>query len=470
MPPNCLLSNAARYDTQSIVKSWSVRLATILALVWLFSGGCASDDESHDLDREIALATRRYRITAISPAPSQPPELVELGRFLFFDKELSGNRDTACATCHHPLFALGDGLSLSIGTGGEGFGSSRALGKARSFIPRNAPEFFNRGTPGWEVMFWDGRVRSIADGDFETPAGAVLPEGLTHLLAAQAMFPVTSRDEMRGHPGDRDVFGNVNELASFEDQDFPGIWRALMQRLLSVPKYVDLFVRAFPDIAPQAFGFQHAANAIAAFEIEIGNLTDTPWDRYLRGDTAAVSEAAKRGALVFLGKGRCAECHIGPLLTDQKFYVLAVPQVGPGKGAAAPEDFGRGGVTNRLEDRYAFRTPPLRNVAVTGPWMHDGAYTSLEAAVRHHLDAVQALQEYDVRQLDEHLQPLARLGEEQQSRLLANLDSRLREPIQLAPEELGDLLTFLHALTDPGVFRLQELVPDSVPSGLPVDR
>lgn len=162
-------------------------------------------------------------------------------------------------------------------------------------------------------------------------------------------------------------------------------------------------------------------------------------------------------------------CHSGPLFTDQQFHVLAVPQIGPGKGAEAPADFGRGRETSRPEDRYAFRTPPLRNVTLTGPWMHDGAYTVLELAVRHHLDAVQAWHRYDVAQVDPRLRATWRNDAQEEREMFANLDPLLRVPLRLSDQEIGDLLTFLEALTDPAAFRLEDFMPSRVPSGLPVD-
>lgn len=444
-----------------------------VALRWCFLGvfvlaGCGVDGEPPGtVDAQLRAQIRTHGIRALDAAPAQTPEQVALGQVLFFDKVLSGNRDISCATCHHPLFALGDGLSVSIGTGGRGLGPERVLDKG-SFIPRNAPEIFNRGDALWTTMFWDGRISGSPLEGLRTPAGSQLPQGLPNILAAQAMFPVTSRDEMRGHAGDRDVFGQPNELAEVADGDFLQMWQLLMVRLRAIPEYEALFAAAYPQTTPAQWGFQHAAAAIAAFEVELGNLVDTPWDRYLRGDSDALSPAAKRGALLFLGEAGCVRCHSGPLLTDQQFHVLAVPQVGPGKGAEAPADFGRGRETLQPQDRFAFRTPPLRNVAVTGPWMHDGAYTSLELAVRHHLDALNAWQRYDASQLDPRLRPTLRSDAQEVRQMFANLDPHLRVPLRLSDAAIGDLLTFLEALTDPAVFALERFIPSRVPSGLPV--
>src|SRR3989442_7732028 len=178
----------------------------------------------------------------MGPPPAQPPALVDLGQALVFDKVLSGNRDIACATCHNPVTSAGDGLSLAIGTGGSGLGPSRTLGPGRQFIPRNAPTLLNTGL-GTPYLFWDGRVANLGflgggGGAFQTPAGSQLPSGLPTLLAAQAMFPVMDRGQMRGMPSDHDRFGTPNELAQFADPAFVGLWQGVMQRLLAIPEYV----------------------------------------------------------------------------------------------------------------------------------------------------------------------------------------------------------------------------------------
>lgn len=434
----------------------------------LFFAGCGGDSSHGSLDEQLQSSILAAGIEALDPGSPADPAKVDLGRALMFDKVLSGNRDISCATCHHPLHATGDALSVSIGTGGSGLGPLRVLGEGRSFIPRNAPEVFNRGASEWHTMFWDLRVAGNSEVGFSTPAGASLPGGLENVLAAQAMFPVTSRDEMRGAVGDVDVSGEPNELAVIADDDLPAIWQGLMNRLLAIPEYVDLFAAAFPDVPRGALGFQHAANAIAAFEADFWSFTDSPWDRYLRGDRQALTQAAKRGALLFLGDAGCVGCHSGSLLTDQECHGLAVPQVGPGKGAEAPLDFGRGRETGRAEDDYTFRTPPLRNVALTGPWMHDGAYVTLEAAVRHHLDPARSLEEYDSTQLAEELRDTFQADAATIDAMLANLDPAVATPIELTDAEVSDLLAFLESLTDPAATDLGGDVPDSVPSGLPV--
>ncbi len=404
------------------------------------------------IDAELRQSLSRWGTVPIGPTPAQPPALVDLGQALLFDKVLSGNRDIACATCHNPVTNAGDGLSLAIGTGGSGLGPSRTLGSGRQFIPRNAPTLLNTGL-GTPYLFWDGRVSNLGfggggGGAFQTPAGNQLPAGLPTLLAAQAMFPVMNRGEMRGMPGDHDRFGNPNELAAFADTDFVGLWQGVMQRLLAIPEYVTKFTNAFPGTPTSALGFQHAATAIAAFETQALTRTDSPFDRYLQH--------------------KCASCHGGPLLGGQTFSNAGVPQLGPGVGTGAPLDLGRGELFNQDFYRFAFRALPLRNIELTAPYMHDGAFADLAAVLKHYNDVPKALREYDSSKLSSALQLMYHGDAATISAMLTNLDSRLRQPLGLTDVEISELVAFLKSLTDPSARDLTSLIPASVPSGLPV--
>ncbi len=422
-------------------------------------------------DVRLTLLLARSGVTQLDPGPTPDPALVTLGESLFFDKLLSGNCDIACATCHHPALATADGLPLSFGTGGHGLGPARALGDGRQLVPRNATELFNRGSPEWTTMFWDGRVSLSAVDGLSTPAGDSLSPLLRTVLEAQAMFPVTSRDEMRGRFGDQfsdQDAARLNEIAALGDTQMELTWALLMRRLLAVPEYVELFRTAYPDTPAGQLGFEHAAKAIAAYEVAAFTFTDSPWDRYLAGDRAALSEQAKRGALLFYGAAGCAACHSGNLMTDQQFHNIGVPQLGPGKLSDERLDLGRFLETGRAADRYAFRTPPLRNVTLTAPYMHNGAYADLRAAVRHHLNASGSLQIFDPTTLPISFQETARTEPAVAADILKTLDARLATPPVLTDAQLADLMAFLAALTSPSAAGLSGLVPASVPSGLPV--
>jgi cytochrome c peroxidase len=426
-----------------------------------------------DQDKVLRKLMQRHGIEPLDPGPTPDRALVELGQALFFDRELSGNRDTACATCHHPFLATGDDLALPVGTGPDNpgaIGHDRIRGDDRELIPRNAPEVFNRGSAEWTSQFWDSRVEQLPNGDILSPAGRNLP-GVGTVLAVQAMFPVTSRDEMRGRDGDRDVRGDVNEIAQVADSDIQGIWSALMDRLLAIPEYERLFNAAYPRPPSGNFTFAEAATAIAAFEADAYTLLDSPWDQYVAGDKSALTNQQERGAVLFFGRAKCAFCHNGPLLTDQQHYNIAVPQLGPGKSPFQPLDPGRFLETLKPRDRFSFRTPPLRNVAETGPWMHNGAFNSLRDVIRHHAGPVGSLFRYNPdRQIDqEEVRETVLNDPATKALLIANLDWKVR-PWYLNNRDIRDIEAFLRALTAPDLqARLDATVPASVPSGLPVD-
>src|SRR4051812_47831617 len=168
--------------------------------------------QTSTLDVQLRQQLSGWGVMPILPMPAQNAALVDLGQSLFFDKILSGNRDVSCASCHDPLMHTTDERALAIGTGAAGTGASRTLGDGRQFTPRSAPSLINSGLRTF-YLFWDGRVNEEGGpAHFQTPAGAALPSGLNTLLAAQAMFPVTNRNEMRGNIGDVDRFGKANEL------------------------------------------------------------------------------------------------------------------------------------------------------------------------------------------------------------------------------------------------------------------
>ena len=269
--------------------------------------------------------------------------------------------------------------------------------------------------------------------------------------------------------GDRDIRGNVNELAAIADEELPEIWKGIMDRLLAIPEYRQRFGQAFPEVPVENLGFQHAANAIAAFEEAAFSPRDGAWDRYLDGDNDAISEAAKRGASHFYG-GSCASCHSGSLMTDQEHHNRESLSSDRGKTRKLGLDPGRELETGESADEFAFRTPQLRNVVLTGPWTHNGAFTNLEEVIRHKFDPASSLANYDVSQLPELLQPTVRLDAASIAALTQSLDPLLPIGEQLSAAEASDLMAFLFSLTSPSADRMLQQTPASVPSGLEVDR
>ena len=427
------------------------------------------------------------------PAPRAPAK-VELGRALFFDRELSGNRDSACVTCHRPAQAMTDGLALPVGTKAkiDPITGARTPGASLEFVARNVPDLFNRGFDQTRTMFWDRRLERIDEIDgqavdpffvvFDFDDGyspenyqQIMPEGLDNTLAAQNMLPVLNRDELRGVSGDDDIHGQFNELAPITDGDFESVWAAVMKRLIAIEGYRDLFARAYPDIAPEQLTFVHAANAISAFIVQSFTLLDSPWDRFLEGDDDALTHAELRGALLFYGdKARCASCHSGALLTDQGYYNIGVPMLGNSPDPSAVYTSDRG-VAHRAvagnESRYMFRTPALRNVELTAPYLHTGVYQTLEEVIRHKSDVEEALSESALDALRASL-PAEFASEMHASKdhvvLLQNIDPRIARPIHLTDGEVDDLVAFMKALTSPTARNLEHIVPESVPSGLPI--
>ena len=376
----------------------------------------------------------------------------------------------------------GDGLSLPVGEGGQGLGVTRDTGfgvdEIDERVPRNAPPVFNLGAREFTVMFHDGRIMQdpLQPSGFKSPAGDALPVGLDNALAVQAMFPVTSATEMAGQPGEND---QADAVAVDNLAGPGGVWEQLAHKLRAIPEYVDMFMAAYPGIQSETdISYVDAANAIAAFEASAWRFDDSPYDRYLRNDKQAMSGAARRGMRVFNGKAKCASCHSGKFQTDHDFHAIAMPQIGPGKGDNLAgyndgrDDFGRERVTGIPADRFRFRTLTLRNVALTAPYGHAGAYDTLEAVVRHHLDPVNSLHSYDQRQavlpsrvdLDEEdfvvMNDDARRGAIADANELASVD--------LSGREFSDLIEFLHALTDRKAIDLRADTPTSVPSSLPL--
>ena len=400
--------------------------------------------------------------TPFGMAP-QDQGLVRLGQLLFYDPILSGGREVACATCHHPDHATGDGVSLGIGDGGKGLGPARKVDPANmpeQRIPRNAPALFNLGAAEFTVMFHDGRLEE-GPGRRRTPFA---PGTIAHdlpMLAAQALLPLMSPDEMAGHYSENEVSTAVRR------GDFDGAWNAIAARIFALPAYADGFAEIGMSKGPAP-----VARALGAFMATEWRADDSLFDRHIC-DGAKMDALATRGMALFYGEAGCAACHSGRFQTDHDFHAIAMPQIGPGKAErfeSHARDIGRMRVTGRAEDAYRFRTPSLRNVVLTAPYGHAGAYATLEGVIRHHLDPVASLRHYARDQA-----ALAALRDAEDFRILddpAEVD-RIAAANELAPQVLADadidaLIAFLETLTDLQSVQGRLGVPASVPSGLAV--
>lgn len=401
------------------------------------------------------------------------PQQAAIGQLLFYDKILSGNKNIACSTCHHPDFGTGDGLALGVGEGGVGLGPERTTGEGedriKKRIPRNAPALWNLGAKSIHTMFHDGRL-SISDryeSGFDSPAEEWLPKGFNSLLAAQAVFPLVAQFEMAGNPKENQIAGAVHDRID-------AAWPRLAKRVRIIPEYGDAFVKAFDHIDhAKQVTIVEIANTLAAFMGIEWQSFDSPYDEYLNGNLQALTFDQKNGMNLFFGKAECASCHSGKLLSDQKFHALQLPAFGPGRTRRfdpIPRDVGRMGKSDLLEDAYRFRTPMLRNVALTAPYGHNGAYPTLEGIIRAHIeeepvwsrDLVELPTAPWIGSVDFVIQDDVReIGRQAIAR-----DTKITN---LRSKEIDDLVEFIKGLTGKSIKSTPFGIPEAVPSGLALD-
>lgn len=401
---------------------------------------------------------------------------VELGRLLFWDSVISGNRNTACATCHHPRFGTSDGQSLALGEGGLGLGPDRVADPSNlpeQRIPRNSPALWNLGAAEFTVMFHDGRIEVDASrpGGLRSPLEDDMVSGFATLLSAQNMFPVLSPDEMAGHYDENEISVAVRQGVITAPG---GAWDRIAARVDGIPAYRAMFDTAAPETTGRALQFADISNQIAAFVAFEFRSDDAPFDAFLRG-TADLPPQASAGMDLFYGKAGCADCHSGTFQTDHSFHAMGEPQLGPGKSERFERhqrDTGRMRVTNAAADAYAFRTPSLRNVTLTGPWGHAGAHSDLAAFLAFHINPVAGLKTYVPQAV---LAPLEgakddwamRDGGSEYDAIAAAVT---RAPTGLSSGEQAEILAFLAALESPTAATGRLGIPASVPSGLAVEK
>ena len=369
-------------------------------------GSIGGDMDPVDVHAQILINEHGYTgdPTSGRDLPQISDAKAQLGKALFYSKRLSGEYDTACASCHHPVLGGGDNLSWPVGYDAVDVfhdASSNTLGPGRFFngdddderegypvIGRNAPSVFNIGLLD-RALFWDGRIESISNtpGARGTDAGIITPDSPNSstedseiplgasLANAQSRFPSVTHNEMRGD----EPLGDSND--DYRDM--------LAARFQGDADWEALFNTAYGSTT---ITFDRIAEAIAAFE-ESMVFINNPWKEYVEAirsepgaDIDVLTLDQKMGAVLFMtagdeGGAACSQCHSDDAFTDGEFHAIGLGQVGPGNGDSnqfvSGSDFGRENITGDMGDAYHFRTSPLLNIAVTGPYMHNGAISTL---------------------------------------------------------------------------------------------
>lgn len=411
--------------------------------------------------------------------PSIEDPVTQLGMQLFYSKSLGGQLDSACVSCHHPALGGADGLSLPIGVDAlnpDLLGPGRQHKDGLPPVPRNAPTAFNAAL--WDSgLFMDSRVESLGKefGTNGSISGIRTPDSHfnqadnsagANLAAAQARFPVTSEDEMKGtsfEEGGDNV--SVRDHLAARIGNYDEGFGELTQN-----NWLDSFQLAFSSAedARSLVTFNNIAFALGEFERSM-TFTNNPWKNYIEGNLSALTEQQKSGAQLFFnppeqGGANCVACHAGDFFTDEKHHTVAFPQFGPGKGNLNNDDFARARETGNDADRYRFRTPSLLNIATTSPYGHAGTYQSLHEVVRHYINPRGSVDNFFNRGGACHLNQFNDIincdnlypdSQNNSNLALTKLDQERRErnsllrPIRLNNTQVDQLVAFLNALTDP---------------------
>lgn len=481
-----------------------------LAVVLLFSiivPLIASADSNSKLDTQLVSALKHAGFTGTMQSQLEKklgrridPKLADLGRLLWFDKFTGLHSDNTCGGCHSPANGFGDTQSIAIGVQNNNLVGPHRTGPRNQ---RRAPSAVNSAF--FPSLMWNGRFSADSGDPFDNSQGYTFPEpegtkrfpandrNVLHLLVAQAHIPPTELVETAGFTGTRGTIGP--EFDQFDDglggkvppPDSNGyrnepIRQAVLARLNATPAYRSLFGALFPSVrAGRSIDFTMFGKAIAEFEFTLV-FANAPLDRFARGDHQAMTSSQKRGALLFFGKANCVQCHAvaGPsneMFSDFKMHVIGVPQIAPffgvGKGnvifdgPGKDEDFGLEQVTRNPDDRYKFRSSPLRNVALQPAFFHNGSFGRLEDAIRHHLNVTASVGNYNPKTAGIDRDLTLRMGPMEP--VLQRLDPLLAKAIVLSQGEFIDLVAFVRdGLLDEAAKKenLCNLAPQTVPSGL----
>jgi len=401
-------------------------------LFWFFISFNAYADH---IDERLESYFENFLIKPPQTILNKRPKLYEFGKSLFNDKDLSLNKNISCSTCHIPELGTVDALALSIGEGGEGTHLLRRQMRA-GITSRNAPHLFNKADPSFKALFWDGRVSlNSRTGVYETPEPGLNGENpeyyeivdkVENLLAMQSLFPIVNHIEMRG--------SNFNHL------DNHSVWKKVSNLIRAKKKY--------QDYISDDFNIADIANALSYYQKIEFQVNDTPMDRFIKGNRSSLSLTEKKGALVFFEKGRCSRCHLGPLLTNRSFQSVSAPQIGPGLNSKN-NDEGRYLVTKNENHKYEFLTQPLRNIAITAPFYHNGAYASLREVIDHYDNPSKAIHNYDVTQLERlyslNYNEMIFVDRNHYNNFyrVQSLNNILKTPLRLSEQDKSSLICFL---------------------------
>ena len=485
------------------------KLIATAGVIWALSLGLVvSADDGHrsSLDERLARVLRQHGFTGRVESTLEDRlgrridhQLANLGRLLWFDNVHSLHRDNTCAGCHSPTNGFGDTQSIAIGVDNNGLVGGNRVGPRNQ---RRSPLVIN--TAFYPKLMWNGRFfanaapgRDLGD-PFSNMFGFTFPapEGLSlgyhdHLLQAQAFIPPTELVEVAGFTGTSgtdlspifEMFDNGKGLAvPLPDEsgfrNHPIRMKGL-EILNATPGYRLAFGKIFHDVKRGApIDFDMFGRAIAEFEFTLTFAT-APIDRFARGQPNAMTDAEKRGALVFFGEGKCITCHAtrgrsNEMFSDFENHVAGIPQLAPPFGNSnmvydgpdADQDFGAMQISGDSADKYKFRTAPLRNIAMAPAFFHNGAFARLEDAIRFHVNPSQPYNPATAG-IDKDLR--VRIGPRVHESYFHPLFQN--GGIALSESQLRDVTQFVKTgLLDPRAKKevLCHLVPRVVPSRLPV--
>ena len=478
---------------------WTSSLALVLH---------ADDDRGSSLDAKLARTLRQHEFTGRIESTLEDRlgrridvDLASLGRLLWFDNVHSLHRDNTCAGCHSPTNGFGDTQSIAIGVDSNGLVGPNRAGPRNQ---RRSPLVIN--TVFYPRLMWNGRFFANAApgkhlGDpfsnmfgftFPAPEAASLSYN-DHLLHAQAFIPPTELVEVAGFTGTSgtdlsprfEMFDNGRGVSVplADESGFRNhpIRQKSLELINQAQGYRVAFAKVFPEVKHGApIDIEMFARAIAEFEFTL-TFANAPIDRFGRGQQNAMTDAEKRGALVFFGEGKCIACHAtkgrsNEMFSDFENHVAGIPQLAPPFGAHTSnmiydgpdedQDFGAMQISGDAADKYKFRSAPLRNIALAPAFFHNGAFARLEDAIRFHLDPTQP-----------YNPAAAGIDADLTGRMGPRIDEAYLHPlfrnggIALSPSQIRDVTQFVKTgLLDPRATKehLCGMIPTLVPSKLKV--